>query len=44
VGARRRPLWMRLLPGVAGAAAAAGMVEGIAAAMEERAAWARLGL
>lgn len=40
VGARRRPLLMRFLPGVAAARAA----DGVLAALEERAAWARLGL
>jgi len=38
VGARRRPLLMRLLPGVGG------MADGVVAALEERMAWARLGL
>jgi signal peptide peptidase SppA len=39
VGERRRPLLMRLLPSVG-----AGAAEGMLAALEERAAWARLGL
>jgi serine protease SohB len=43
VGARRTPWPWRLLPG-AGAALAAATGEALAAAIEERAAWARLGL
>ncbi len=43
VGARRPPWPLRLLPG-AGAGLAASAGEALAAAIEERAAWARLGL
>ncbi|MBW8270723.1 S49 family peptidase [Caldovatus aquaticus] len=43
IGARRAPWPWRLLPGV-GAGLGAGAGEALAAAIEERAAWARLGL
>jgi signal peptide peptidase SppA len=42
IAGRGRPLLLRFLPGAS--AAAAGVVEGVAAAVEERAAWGRLGL
>ncbi len=44
VGGRKPPFPWRLLPGVLGAGAGAGAAEALAAALEERAAWARLGL
>lgn len=42
-GERRRPFWARFVPG-AGGVAAAGLAEGLLASVEERAAWARIGL